>query len=338
MGRLGRLLLVVAIALAHGAVGWWLMQGRERPAEDEVVAPPPPPLAPDTATEPSVDPPPAPSEPVADAPPTRADATPARPTVPPLPPIDTPLAQMLPELEARAARGDTAASCRLAVEGERCLHHNFSEFAVEMLETHAAAARTAPDAFLVDSIARLEDDAARSSRMCAGVPTGWAEDNTWRHKRAAAAAYPGMAVQYALSPSLLSGLKDVQEDAWAQYRADAPGLLRNAAQAGDLRALFILQRAYNGEPPPHLSEAIAIDAAQALVYAMVLLPFAADAETAAVLQQQIEAGHMAFDDAAWSALQTQADAITKRHFSRQAPIDFSTRALKPFDPQMCEAP
>lgn len=339
MDRVGRLLLVVAIALAHGAGIWWLMQVRERATEEVAIA----------ATEPLPEPPSPPA--ASDGVGTDAAARPQRsaessspasspqplPTVTePLPPAGTPLAQMLPALEARAARGDAAAACRLAVEGKRCLTDNSARLAIEALEI-LAAARAAPEVSAVDSIARIEENAARSASVCAGVPSGWAEDNTWRHMHAAAGQNRSLATHYAIAPPLLQALTDLQVDAWAQYHADAPRLLREAAQAGDPRAMFFLQRAYNGEQLPHLADRIAPDPAQALVYAMVLLRFA-DAQTAATLQQQIEAGHIAFDEPAWRALQAQADAITREQFTAQAPIDFSADPLGDMDPQMCESP
>lgn len=337
----GRLLLLAVIALVHVGGIWWLALGRERAEDAMAEAPEPlPPEAPPLSDVPAE---------TADVPgdeggqpTTDATADIQLPSTPagasdnaPLPPPGTPLASVLEELEARADRGDKAAACRLALEGEICLRNRDAGQSAAFFERNAAREPAVDDA-IVQFIADIEAEGEAAAALCAGVPGTWADTSAWRHMLSAAQTDSRLATRFAVSPPLDWSMEDLQGDAWAAYRATAPGLLERAAAAGDLRAIYFLQRLLNGERvanfPP---DAIAPDPARALMYAMALLDHV-DAAEAARLQAQIDAGHAAFDDSAWRRLQSDAATLAAR-FKDQPPIDNANGVLGEPDPQMCAA-
>lgn len=257
-----------------------------------------------------------------------------------LPPAGTPLVDMLADLETRAAHGDRRASCRLGLEGERCLRVRALDATANLLG-RSAGRSTSTDGATARLIADLDAAATSTVAGCAGLPDGWADTHVWRHLLAAAPLDPRLAVHFATRPPLDSSLADLQEDAWAAYRAAAPDLLLGAARAGDPHALYILQRIHSGVPLPHLPDGIAPDSELAMVYALVLERFA-DAATRAELRLQIDAGRSVFDADAWRSIQAQADAWTARHFRTQSTVDFTPEArgdgmLDVPDPAICEA-
>ncbi|MBB5207836.1 hypothetical protein [Chiayiivirga flava] len=335
MRGLGKALLLALVAGAHLAGGWWLVQQRARvPPVADVPAPLPPAPVPERPAAPDIAPdraalPPRPDSMAASGEPPPADA----PADNALPPPGTPLASMLPELEARARRGDTRAACRLALEAETCLHARDAREAAEFFETSAARDASSEDG-AVAMIALLEEQAEYAEPVCAGLPDGWADANAWQYMLAAAQGDMRLATRFAVNPPLDWSIEDLQPEAWAAYREAAPALLQRAAAQGDLRAVYFLQRIHSGLPLPHLAgEAIMPDPELAVLYALALLAHT-DPGTAATLQAQIDAARGAFDAAQWRDLQTRAAALAQR-FAGQAPIDNEAGVLGPPDAGMC---
>jgi hypothetical protein len=135
-------------------------------------------------------PPPAPSVPKEDAwsdPRTFfAAAAPAQPAErvdqgallpPPLPPAGVPLALQLPTLIERAANGDGAASCRLAVGTSRCAEYLQSKsFVDQRLSRLDSVAGSRSESVWVESLARMQEELAVSEPFCAGFTADIALD------------------------------------------------------------------------------------------------------------------------------------------------------------------
>ena len=343
---IGRLLVLAAVTAAHLGGAWWLM--RENVASPEPPPPQellsqhdeaePPPAEPDaTDTEPSPSTQASPAAPPSEPMPSDTPPDPPVAATRPLPPRDAPLAQVRDQLEARARAGDRRAACRLALDSAMCQQHAADPEGAAFFERNAARETHTDDA-TIDFIARLQRSDEHAAAVCNGLAPEWAAEHAWRHMMDAAQHDARLAARFAAFPPLDDALADAQPEAWASYRATAPGLLLRAAEEGDPSALWLLQRIYSGQTMPHgIGDAIAPDARLALVYALVLQRFT-DARTRDGLQAQIDAERGALAPDAWRAIEAEAAALHARRFATQAPVDFSAGAFEDQDSDICELP
>lgn len=200
------------------------------------------------ASTPGVDP--APSGPATAA----ASPSPAR-EAGPLPPMNAPLAEILPELERRAATGDTAAACRIAAERGGCSwlraqrEHHLSWAAREQQKLELASASASPEV-MAEATRRLDRELSwreaqleASESRCAGIdaprPARVAAD--WR--RAAQLGSPS-AMRYWASGQAIqpNGVLDALDEL-AAYRAGAPAMARQLVRNGDLAMTLAMANA-----------------------------------------------------------------------------------------------
>jgi hypothetical protein len=181
----------------------------------------------------------------------RAVTQPAAPL--PLPPRNTPLVQIYESLAMRAKAGDPQAACRLAVELDRCRPSRLSALTQFLKKRESEIAALPPEG---------AEAATKRKYYAAGVPfvkeqlaicSGF-EDRAaipaWQYLYSAASSghVPSMA-RFVISPPLDLENLTVEPDGWRTYRESASLFLRQAADAGDRRAVGRLAAEYSGTVP-----------------------------------------------------------------------------------------
>lgn len=170
----------------------------------------------------------------------------------PLPSLDAPLAETLPELQRRAAMGETGAACRLAAELSSCQwlpmrreqHVNWLVEGQRTLEWTAASKDPVAIAnftrrFERQSASRERGLAAQEAR-CAGVEPP-DEPTMARHWYQAARAGSKLAQRYWASGRSFPPMAMLNSQAeLAVYRAQAPGMARQLVREGDLPTTLAL--------------------------------------------------------------------------------------------------
>lgn len=173
----------------------------------------------------------------------------------PLPSMNAPLAEILPELERRAAAGDAAAACRIAAERGSCgwlraqREHHLAWAAGEQRKFEQASANASP-AIVAQAARQLDAEMSRreaqleaSESRCAGIeaprPAHVAAD--WR--RAAQLGSPS-AMRYWASGQAIqpNGVLDALDEL-AAYRAGAPAMARQLVRDGDLAMTLAMANA-----------------------------------------------------------------------------------------------
>lgn len=254
----------------------------------------------------------------------------------PLPELGLPLVELIETLEEQARQGDARAACRLAMDGALCRDLDRSGGSVDFFIDDAAR-RESTHPVDVDFIVGIESRESHAARLCAGLPAHWADDNTWRYMlQAAQAGHHGLAARFAAAPPLDQQRFLEQLDRWQAYAAHAPGLLRAAAESGDPRAMYYLQRALSGQPTLRgMPNAIAPDLRTAALLALALYPIS-DANTRRNLDAAIERAQAALNARDWAALEAEAAALSARHFDAHPVIDFSAGVFGDQDASICD--
>lgn len=189
-----------------------------------------------------------------------------------LPAADTSLLGHFDALLARAKAGDAAASCRLAVDLDRCrLHRQKSQWS-RFVEQRAVQSRDASDTeSMVNAAARMQEQLEQDQAFCQGIGE---QHLSWGFaaQQAAARANPALRVWAASQPAL--DLPDFvnQLEAWQSYRATALPWLQEAALGGDLAAQILLARVYGDDrrPGPQVPPFRRLDDARFVTWATVL--------------------------------------------------------------------
>lgn len=170
----------------------------------------------------------------------------------PLPSLDAPLAQTLPELQRRAAMGETGAACRLAAELSSCQwlpmrrEQHVNWLVGRQRELEAVAAGKSPAAianftrnFERQSASRERGLAAQEAR-CAGVEAP-DEPTMSRHWYQAARAGSKLAQRYWSTGRSFPPMAMLNSQAeLAVYRAQAPAMARQLVREGDLPTTLAL--------------------------------------------------------------------------------------------------
>lgn len=237
------------------------------------------------------------------------DSTPPDPATPEaLPAPGGRLVDLLPELEARSRAGDRRASCRLSHDAELCRQAASLALAADYFEGRAAATADVESDDL-DFLVRLEERGRLASRVCEGLPDGWAASASWRYMlRAGLQGDVTSALRFAAEPPMDPARFLDQADAWEAYRTHAVDLVRGAWARGDLRAGYLLQKAHAGYPVFRGGLGLgAPDAAESVRLAMLLRDLVDDA-TRAELDAHLEALKPAIPASEWIRIQGLADA------------------------------
>lgn len=236
------------------------------------------------------------------------DSTPPDRTTPEaLPAPGTRLLDLLPELEARSRAGDRRASCRLAHDAELCRQAASLALAADYFEGRAAAT-TDVESGDFDFLVRLEERGRLASRVCEGLPDGWAGSASWRYMlRAGLQGDVTSALRFAAEPPMDPTRFLDQADAWEAYRTHAVDLVRAAWARGDLRAGYLLQKAHAGYPVFRGGLGLgAPDAGESVRLAMLLRDLVDDA-TRAELDAHLDALRPAIPASEWMRIQRLAD-------------------------------
>jgi hypothetical protein len=254
----------------------------------------------------------------------------------PLPPHDTPLAQILPELEARARRGDRRAACRLALDGNFCRANPVGVDAISFFEQGIARQSRTTQAD-IDWIAHLEAQHQRAQTMCRDLPPQWTNEGVWRWMlQAAQSGDTRLAAFFAASPPLSQDDFLERPEPWQLYRQHAPRLLLDAAERGQVEALWVLQRVLRGAQSLRgMPNAIPEDDRRAAMYMLALQPVSLGAALAE-LREQAELMRGQFDDAAWGEIEREAAEFSRRHFTDVAPRDFQRGVFRDLDSGHCD--
>lgn len=166
--------------------------------------------------------------------------------LPPLPPRGTPLAAMLPELERRAAAGESPAACRLAAELSTCrgVQAARDEHARWLAERRTALELSSAgrDAAAVETFNRVfeQELAMREQRLQAlerhcdrvQAPTGAELALRWQH--AARLGDPAAMRHYASGRAFGWGTIIETAPLLPQYQLEAETMARERVRAGDL--------------------------------------------------------------------------------------------------------
>lgn len=176
----------------------------------------------------------------------------ALPVAEPLPPADTPVVDLLAALRERARRGDPSAACRLASELQRCQNAAIWSERSRYMEASAAREQSSERReSMVNWLARVEEETARSEKVCAGLAD---EDfaEAFAMQQMAAQARPELRPWAAINPALdpQNFLDDLEQ--WAEYRRTAQNWLETAAAEGDIAALVVLARIHANDSRPHM--------------------------------------------------------------------------------------
>jgi hypothetical protein len=201
-----------------------------------------------------------------------------------------PIGQALEPLLAASKAGNYRASCRLASTIQLCtvrkallgpLGRISGEY--DKYLRQQGKGYTGNDPAILAKIAERQRDDQRWADMCEGFDAQRLEPVwVYRHQAAVQGHVPSM-VDYAVSPGLNNYgiLNDMSKDAvgWDLYRQNAALSLRQAADAGNRRAIAILMSVHNGtdwsEGGVSLAEANKLEAAR---YAYAYRELVLDAE------------------------------------------------------------
>lgn len=171
----------------------------------------------------------------------------------PLPTLDAPVAEIFDALNARAARGDVRASCRLAVDLTRCAQARAQATYAADYEKNVSRGRETPEE-AVRWLARAEEQYRQAGKGCESL-SGEQLDRAFDFQLQTALASPKARLWFALQPALdpWNFVNDL--DRWQTYRNHAMPFLEEAAGEGDPAALIALARVHgdlrrNGTPPP----------------------------------------------------------------------------------------
>lgn len=195
---------------------------------------------------------------------------------PPLPPLDAPLSLIVDDLRERAAKGEAAASCRLAAEYAYCgqLSYRRAEMDRWLSERERALVLiSSPDAKRGAAKSIEREMALRQTRVdelsnhCSGatIPTASEVARTWRSS--ALAGNPAAMKQYASGNvfrmnSMLDALPEL-----AIYKQEAERVATVAAKRGDFDMLLLLAAGYSPSQTasrPLLAQALEPDLARSL--------------------------------------------------------------------------
>lgn len=185
----------------------------------------------------------------------------------PLPPADSAVVDIFDALQDRARGGDLRASCRLALELQRCSTARVTEQTASNIEGEIARAERTPDN-AVNQLARMQSTAQQQGRGCAGL-----DESHFRHafdlQLQTALRDPTARLWFALNPALdpWNFVNDLER--WTVYRQHAMPWLEEAAARGEPAALIALARVHGdlrrvGPPWPRFRIA---DPERFLVYA-----------------------------------------------------------------------
>ncbi len=260
----------------------------------------------------------------------------ASPPGAPLPKADAALSTTLPLLESRSKAGDTAASCRIALDALACLE--FAESSETIGDMESMAARRQDDiAGDLDFISRLEARRTRAQALCRGIDPAWSRQNAWRYMlRAAQQGDMRMAVRFATDPPMDRQRFLEDPEGWRAYAEHARRLLEAAADSGEISGWYFLQHAYAGRPVLiGMPDAIPADPEKAAYYAMVLRPFS-DAETVRDLDGQLRDLKPRFDAVRWGEIERRAQTRIAQGFPAVAgPVDFDSGVFATQDSDGC---
>ena len=179
---------------------------------------------------------------------TTAAISPSRPVPSPgvvaLPPVNTPVAQLLEPLQAAAARGDSPAACRLAMEIIRCRRWRLK---VESIETMK---REQPDLApewrqrAENRMREIERETDRERPVCEGVPVS--TPAPWRLLLEAARRghVPSM-LRFTEDEVIRHNRPEWDFEALAAYREHAYAFLLRAAESGEPAAVARLSMEMN---------------------------------------------------------------------------------------------
>jgi hypothetical protein len=254
----------------------------------------------------------------------------------PLPPHDTPLAQILPELEARARRGDRRAACRLALDGNFCRANPVGVDAISFFEQGIARQPRTTQAD-IDWIAHLEAQHQRAQVMCRDLPPQWTNESVWRWMlQAAQSGDTRLAALFAISPPIRRSDFLERPEPWQQYRVHAPRLLLAAAEQGQVEAVWFLQRVLRqSQYLEGMPSAIPPDLRRSMLYMLALQPVA-QGDALEELRDQAEVYRAEFDDATFAEIEREAAEFSRRHFSNVPPRDFQRGVFRDLDARHCD--
>ena len=254
----------------------------------------------------------------------------------PLPPHDTPLAQILEQLESRARRGDRKAACRLAMDGHYCRSHPLDRDSVAFFE-RAIARRERTTAADVAWISRLEAAHQRAVRLCSGLPERWVKDHAWRYLlQAAQGGDDFLAAMYAIAPAFEVDDFLERPEPWTYYREHAAPLLLRAAEAGELRAIWRLQRIHAGNGAlTGMPNAIERNPRTAAVYAVALRQ-ATSGDSLREFETYAREAEVEYGPEAWRDIDAEGRALAQRHFAGLPPEDLQRGVFGEIDSRRCQ--
>jgi hypothetical protein len=132
------------------------------------------------------------------------------------------------------------------MDGYFCRNNPLDSDSVAFFE-QAIASRGRTTAADVAWIERLEAMHRRAVRLCSGLPEGWVRDHSWRYLlQGAQLGDDFLAAMYVIAPPLDRNDFLENPEPWSQYQQHAATLLRRAAEHGELRAIWQLQRIHSG--------------------------------------------------------------------------------------------
>jgi len=256
-----------------------------------------------------------------------------------LPPVDTPLKEVVDELEARAARGDNEAACRLSMDLAKCrMLPEARDLAARELAT---AARAEPgsieEGYAARRVSQLQLTVASGEALCAGLDSKRSAQ-AWRYLlQAANGGHVDSMLRFAIQPPLSESSFALDIEGWAAYRDHAIPLLERAASLGSSLAVYHLYRGYSGMSMPAGIEAARVDPVRAYAYLVLLHRGAAPKEQAriAVRLDQLRA---ALTPEQFGAAQTVANSFDVRQFAPRTEDSPSFASLNfPQTPEECES-
>lgn len=172
-----------------------------------------------------------------------------------LPPLDAPLAEILPELEQRAAAGESAAACRIAADRSACAwlraqreHH--LAWAMEKQRFHEGARKNSDPALSAlalqafsQELGRREAQLEAMEARCAGVAPASPAELAAAWRRAASLGSLSARRYWASGQAIQSNgvLNTLQE--LAIYREAAPAMAFDLVREGDLAMTLLMANA-----------------------------------------------------------------------------------------------
>jgi hypothetical protein len=207
-----------------------------------------------------------------------------------VPPPGTPVKQLLAELKSAAEQGDAAAGCRLGAELAACRDARRHK---EMVGTAQAAA-------------------------CEGVSDTEIKD-AWRYLWNAAEQGSVAAMsKFARDPALSLTDLAVSAEGWDLYRHNAPRLLWQAIQGGDVMALYQSSFSTASGMTAGGTGVIERDPYNALVYGYAALPLLDPRRQAAVTRRNESLASELLPDKVLQAAR-EGDQLRARYFSAATP-------------------